>query len=219
MRRGRVRAVLIAAVMLALGSLGFVLGRTLVEREEAERSLPAPDLLPEVSQRIREFRRVKVSDGRKVWELKALEARYFEAQSEVLVIEPDVAFYDEDETVRLVGRQGRLKLDGAELEKLDLTGGVRVDVGGYHLETEQAVYDRASNAIVAPKGIHLSGSDVDLTGRVLVVELANQRVRVIGDVTTTFARSPAALGADPAALTEVETIARGQEPAHGLALR
>lgn len=189
MRRGRVRAALIAVVMLSLGSLGFVLGRTLVERDRAERSLPAQDLLPEVSQRIREFRRVKVADGRKVWELKAREAQYFEAEAEVVVSDPEVAFYDEDETVRLVGREGRVKLDGTELAKLDLNGGVAVEVGGYRLETEQALYDRESNSIVAPKGIHISGSDVDLTGKVLVVELGAQRVRIVGNVKTTFERS------------------------------
>jgi LPS export ABC transporter protein LptC len=176
--------------MASLAALGFLLGRTLIQRDEAARALPAQDLLPEVSQRIRDFRRVKVSDGRTVWELKAREAQYFEDAKEIVVSDPEVAFYDDDDTVRMVGREGRVRLDGRELERLDVDGAVRVEVGDYRLETEQAVYYRDRNSIIAAKGIRVSGSEVDLTGDVLVVDLATQRIHVVGNVTTRFDRPP-----------------------------
>src|SRR5215470_9786051 len=127
-----------------------------MRHDQAERALPAQDLLPEVSQRIRDFRRVKVSDGRTVWELKANEAQYFEEQKEILVIHPEVAFYGDGDPVRMVGREGHVRLDGRELDWLNVDGGVQVSVGDYKLETEQAVYYRDRNSIVAPKGIHVS---------------------------------------------------------------
>lgn len=190
MHRRRLRGVLIVAVMGSLAALGFVLGRTLIQRDEAERALPTQDLLPEVSQRIREFRRVKVSDGRTVWELKAREAQYFEEQKEIVVTGPEVVFYGDGDPVRMVGREGRVRLDGRELDHLDVDGGVKVEVGDYRLETDQAIYYRDRNSIVAPNGIRVSGSEVDLTGDVLVVDLANQRVHVVGHVTTKFDRGP-----------------------------
>jgi LPS export ABC transporter protein LptC len=184
--------------MASLAALGFVLGRTLVQREEAERSLPTQDLLPEVSQRIRDFRRVKVIDGRTLWELKAREAQYFEEQKEIVVTGPEVAFYGEGETVKMVGREGRVRLDGRELDRLDVDGGVEVEVGEYRLQTEQAVYYRDRNSIIAPKGIRVSGTEVHLTGDALVVDLASQRIHVVGNVTTKFDKVPEEAGGPPA---------------------
>jgi LPS export ABC transporter protein LptC len=210
-QRRRLRGVLIATVMASLTALGFVLGRTMVQRDRAERALPAQDLLPEVSQRIREFRRVKVSDGRTVWELKAREAQYFEEQKEIVVSDPEVAFYGDGDTVRMVGREGRVRLDGRELDRLDVDGGVRVEVGDYRLETEQAVYYRDRNSIVAPKGIRVSGSEVDLTGDVLVVDLGTQRIHVVGNVTTKFDRAePEETASAPARAVTLADRHRGE---------
>jgi lipopolysaccharide export system protein LptC len=145
--------------MSSLGALGFVLGRTLVQQQEAQKALPTQDLMPEVSQRIRDFRRVKVSDGHKVWELTAQEAQYFEEKNEVVVTGPEVAFYGD------------------------------VEVGDYRLETEQAVYHRDKESIIAAKGIRVAGKDVDMTGDVLVVDLGNQKIHVVGNVMTEFTRA------------------------------
>jgi LPS export ABC transporter protein LptC len=188
-RRSRVRGVLILVVMTSLGALGFVLGRTLVQQQEAEKALPTQDLLPDVSQRIRDFRRVKVSDGHKVWELTAKEAQYFEDRNEVVVTGPEVAFYGDGDTVRMVGREGRVRLDGRELDRLDVDGGVTVEVGDYRLETEQAVYHRDKQSIIAAKGIRVAGKDVDMTGDVLVVDLGSQKIHVVGSVITEFTRA------------------------------
>lgn len=189
MQRSRVRGVLILVVMTSLGAIGFVLGRTLVQQQKAQEALPTQDLLPEVSQRIRDFRRVKVSDGHKVWELTAREAQYFEDKNEVVVTGPEVAFYGDGDTVRMVGREGRVRLDGRELERLDVDGGVTVEVGDYTLRTEQAVYYREKESIIAPKGIRVDGNDVDMTGDVLVVDLGSQKIHVVGNVMTEFTRA------------------------------
>jgi len=211
LQRRRLRAALIVAVMASLGTLGYVLGRTLIQHEAAERALPAQDLLPEVSQRIRDFRRVKVSDGHTVWELKASEAQYFEEKKEILVTGPEVAFYGNSDPVRMVGREGHVRLDGRELDWLKVEGGVQVEVGDYRLVTDQAVYDRSRNAIIAPKVIHVSGSDVDLTGDTLVVDLTAQRVHVVGSVRTKFARPPADGAASPEKVSLADRIPGGRD--------
>ena len=43
------------------------------------------ELLPQVAQHIRNFRRVKVKDGRTIWEITAADAQYFEHQREIVV--------------------------------------------------------------------------------------------------------------------------------------
>src|SRR5215475_5328246 len=83
LKRSRVRRALIACVVLALVSLGFILERTLSQRQEAEETASGVALSPAVSQRIRDFHRVKVRDGQTVWELTADEAQYFEEEGKV----------------------------------------------------------------------------------------------------------------------------------------
>lgn len=172
--------------MLALASLGFVLGRTIVSREAAD-APREPNLEPEVSQRIKEFRRVKVKDGRKVWELTAQEAEYFADKGEVVVAGPKLAFYAGDgRNVEVKGSQGKIQLAGGDVKQIELDGGIDVTVGEYFVQTDRAIYFESLNSIVAPGDVRLMSSEITLAGQVMVLELGTQRVRFVKGVTTTF---------------------------------
>ena len=56
----------------------------------------AADFLPQVAQRIQNFRRVKVKDGRTVWEITADDAQYFDKENAVVVRLPRVTFSMDD---------------------------------------------------------------------------------------------------------------------------
>ncbi|MEW6271882.1 MAG: LPS export ABC transporter periplasmic protein LptC [Thermodesulfobacteriota bacterium] len=186
MQRSHVRRALIVGVMLALASLGFVLGRTLVSQQSAA-TPPQPDLEPDVSQRIKEFRRVKVKDGRKVWELTAQEAEYFADKGEVVVEGPKLAFYAGDgRNIEVTGHQGKIQLAGGDVKQIELDGGIDVTVGEYFVQTDRAIYFESLNAIVAPGDVSLKSSELTLAGQTMVLELATQRVRFVKGVTTTF---------------------------------
>ncbi len=205
MRRGpraRVRVALIAAVMAGLGGIGFALGRALLQRSAAPVGAGEAVRLPDVSQRIREFRRVRVSDGRKVWELKAREARYLEGSGEIVVTGPELAFYEEGGTVRLSGREGRVRLAGRELDRVDLHGRIEVRRGDLRARAEEASYLRDRGVIVVRDGLRISSRTLTLTGDVLVVELRDERVRVMGHVVTTFR------AADDGGVALTEPVAR-----------
>jgi LPS export ABC transporter protein LptC len=186
LRRSRARAALIAAVTLALVALGFVLGRTMLARQETART--GTSLRADVSQRIREFRRVKVKDGRTVWELNAREAQYFEERGEVVVTRPQLSFFGADgESIAVKGREGRVHLSGAnELEKIELSGGIEVRVGDYVLHTDQAIWVQAQDVILSPGRVDVKGDQIALDGEGMLVDLARQRVQFLRGVRTTL---------------------------------
>jgi len=183
LRRTRARAALIGAVTLALVALGFVLGRTMVQRQEAPTA--TAHLRADVSQRIRHFRRVKVKDGRTVWELNAREAEYFEDQGQVVVSRPKVSFFGADgQSVEVRGKEGRVYVSGNNLEKIELAGGIRVRVADYVLHTDRAVWVQAQDVIVSPGRVRVSGSQMALDGQGMLVDLGRQRLQLLHGVTT-----------------------------------
>lgn len=186
MRRTWARGALIAAVTLALVTLGFVLGRTMVERRASTLS-DGPHLRPEVSQRIGDFRRVKVKDGRKVWELTASEAEYLEDQAKVLVTRPQVAFFGTSgENVEIKGREGRIYVSGNNIEKIELGGGIEVKVGDYLVRTAEAIYLQPQDVIVSQGPVEISGSSFALDGHGMVIELGRERLQFVNGVKTTL---------------------------------
>lgn len=190
----RVRRLVIALVVLSvLGILGGV-AATRVTRARLERELAkqAADLLPDVAQRIQNFHRMKVDKGRKVWEVAAREARYHAEENTVVVSGPSVAFFLEDgRAIALTGREGRVRLDGHELEHVDLDGEILIQFGDYSVRTDSARYDRANDTIVAPGHVSVTGEQLNLEGDLLELNLETQRmhlrdkVRVVVRPTTT----------------------------------
>ena len=187
---------LVAGVLVALVGLGFLLGRTVLSHRETTDAARDSGMLADVSQRIQDFRRIKVKDGRKVWELTAKDAQYFEDQGYVLVKQPSVSFYVGDgDSVQVSGDEGRVYLEqGKDLERVDLSGSVVVKMGDYVMQTDRASYERGRDIIVSPGKVRVSGSSFGLEGEVMVVALKEQQVHVVKGVTTTFySSSPPAL--------------------------
>jgi LPS export ABC transporter protein LptC len=195
LRRTRAKGALIAAVTLALVALGFVLGRTMLERRDTR--APTVDLGADVSQRIREFRRVKVEGGRTAWELTAREAEYFESEGRIVVDRPEVSFFGDDgESVQIKGREGRVFLQGTELEKIELGGGIEVRVAGYLLRTDQAVWVQDHDMVVSPGRVQVIGDQLEVDGEGMLVDIGRRRLQLRRGVTTTIRGSAAGPAAD-----------------------
>src|SRR5262245_66592141 len=119
MRRIRLRAALLLVVATALGGIGYLSSRNVIARRARTLEDLGKDFLPQVAQRIQNFRRVKMENGRTVWEVTAKDAQYFEQDNQIVVVEPDMTFFmDEGQREAHVSRvEGRIRLDG---------GGVRL---------------------------------------------------------------------------------------------
>jgi LPS export ABC transporter protein LptC len=183
MRRTRLRAALLLVVAVAAVGLGYLVTRNVVARRIDPLRELGEDFLPHVAQRIQNFRRVKVENGRTVWQITAREAQYFEQTGEIVVREPQMTFYlDEDREAHVAGAEGRLMLSGRELQTLTLTGKVAVRLDDLELNTEVATYDRARDLITSPTLVTVRGRTIDVRGRGMEVEVGPQHVRLLDDV-------------------------------------
>jgi LPS export ABC transporter protein LptC len=187
MRRTRLRAALLIVVSAALGGIAYLVSQNVVARRGHALEQLGADFLPEVAQRIRNFRRVKVEHGRAVWEITAKDAQFFERDNAIVVIEPKVTFFmkEDGREAHLTGAEGRIHLDGREMSKVTLSGGVAVHLDDLQLETEEATYDRSRDLITSPGPVTVHGRTLDVQGRGMEIQVGPQHVRVLEDVHTT----------------------------------
>ena len=187
--RRRVRGALGLVVLLAVGAVGVQLGRNLWIQHLRSLRTSALDFLPEVAQRIQNFRRVKMEGDRKVWEVAAREAQYFEEDQEIVVREPEVAFYlkGDQGAVSLKGAQGKILLAGREMQRVDLDGGIELKFRDYIVKTDRATYTQEADSVVTPS-VAITGEGLTLNGGRMTVEMGTQRLLVEGKVETVLQR-------------------------------
>jgi LPS export ABC transporter protein LptC len=185
--RKRARRLILFAVVLLLAGGGWLLGRTLWQRRAEDLAQQALDLLPQVAQRIKDFHRVKVDGGRKVWEVAAKEAQYFQEDQLVVVKQPLVSFYVKDgRVVSLRGDEGKVMLGKRDLQQVEVSGGIEVDLGAYALSADYARYEREPGVIIAPGDVHIRSDDLDLHGRDMRIDVEQQRLTLNERVETTL---------------------------------
>lgn len=186
MRKSRLRVALLAVVAAALAGIGLATWQNVRARQPRTIADLGKDFLPDVGQHIQNFRRLKVKDGKMVWEVKADDAQYFEGDNQIVVQKPEVTFFMEEEgrRARLVGTEGRLTLEGKELTAVVLKGAVVLLIDDLEFRTEEAHYDQATDRIAAPGIVTIHGKTLDVRGLGLEVDVTPKRVRLLDDVHT-----------------------------------
>jgi LPS export ABC transporter protein LptC len=149
------------------------------------------DFLPQVSQRIQNFRRVKMEGDRKVWEVAAREAQYFEEDKQIVVDAPEVSFFVKDNqgVVSVKGKQGKILLEGREMNRVDLDGDIELRFRDYLVQTDRAFYERSDDSVVSPGKVMVTGNGLSLSGDHMTLEMASQRVKIEGKVRTVLERA------------------------------
>ncbi len=149
------------------------------------------DRIPELMQRIRSFSRVVTRDGKRLLEVSAEEASYFRGDRAVVVREPRISFYDEGRPVgSLGGDSGRLYLDGNEIESVEMSGNVRLELEQFTLETERLSYERARELILSPGPTVISSAEMSLSGNGMAFDLEARTLRLDADVRMRIAHTP-----------------------------
>jgi LPS export ABC transporter protein LptC len=176
---------LLVVVTTALAGIGYQVWTSM----QATRARPGRSIaidLPAVAQHIDNFRRVKTKHGKPVWEVKAAEARYFDDQDAIVVRAPEVIFFFEEGTRRatLSGAEGRLQLDGQELETVTVEGDVRLTLDDLEFRTARASYERERDLISAPGAVTITGKALDLKAEGMEVLVTPQQVRLLAQVQT-----------------------------------
>ncbi|MGH7895193.1 MAG: LPS export ABC transporter periplasmic protein LptC [Candidatus Binatia bacterium] len=186
MRRSRLRAALLTVVAAALAGIGLAVWRNVAGRRPRTVADLGADFLPEVAQHIQNFRRVKLKNGKAVWEVKAEDAQYFEAEQQIVVRKPEVTFFLENGKGRakLIGSEGRLTLEGKDLSAVTLRGAVVLLIDDLELRADEASYDHARDRISAPGVVTIRGKTLDVRGEGLEVDVEPRLMRLLGDVHT-----------------------------------
>ncbi|MBI3785645.1 MAG: LPS export ABC transporter periplasmic protein LptC [Deltaproteobacteria bacterium] len=181
--RRRLQILVLTSVVVLLGAVGFLVGRTLWQQHR--RSLPLLlDIVPGVSQHIQNFKRVKVKDGRTVWEVAADDAQYFDERKTVEVRGIVLRWYLQDgRVVGLKGDTGKILLDGHDVQRIDLDGDIVVSLADYEVKLVSATYDESRDVITSPGPVEISGTALALKGSGMQVELRRQQLSLINGVT------------------------------------
>jgi lipopolysaccharide transport protein LptA len=201
-RRARLRILLVLVLCLSLGTLSFVLGRSLLDQQAQVVASSVPEMSENIEQRIQGFHRVNVRDGAKVWDLSAREARIQKGQGRILVDEPSLELHDPDwAQVNIRSGRGQVDLKDGDIDRVSLEQGLVVEFDGYRLESTEGSYLGESRHIVLAKGASVSSAVVDLSGEFMLLDLDRSIVGVVGKVVTEFHPEPsrvpsAGVGAD-----------------------
>lgn len=193
MGRNQIRFVLGIGVLVVIVVLGY-LGARLRQDAETRQMLDEIAASTEdgaVSQRMSEFRRIKMKDGRKVWEIAARQARYLTDSNTVVIDSPEISFYFQDgETVELNCREGTIHLheETQDLVRIDLNGSLTMQVGDVSFTTDRAVYDHQDNTIVSDGVLNVAGEGFTAAGRGYSVTVDTKRLVLDADVRTTMTR-------------------------------
>lgn len=190
MNRNQARFIIGIVLIVILGGLGYRLGTNLWQQQQSNQTLQAlaKDLKAEDGdQRMQNFRRVKMQDGKKIWEIAATQARFFEDRREVVVESPDVSLYvDNGDVIALRCREGRIYLGegNQDVIRMELRGDLEMQIGEYFLQTQQAIYDSAQNTISAPDAVQITGRGLTIEGRGYHVAVAEKRMTLQAEVHT-----------------------------------
>jgi LPS export ABC transporter protein LptC len=179
----RFRFTIMVTVATLLCAVGLLVGRSLWQQYQRDITRKGLEFLPGVSQHMRDFHRVKVQDGRKVWEVSAQDAQYFQEDNLVVVRHATMDLYLRDgRTVGLKGDEARIILDGREINRVELSGAIQVTASEYVIRTDRATYDQTRNLISAPGAVEISGQALELRGDSMEVEVATERVSLFHNV-------------------------------------
>ncbi len=193
MSRHQIRFMLgitVLGLILALGYLSSQVGKDPATARLID-ELSTPDVTEEAMvQRMTEFRRVKMQDGKKVWEIVARQARYFADTNAVVIDIPEVSLYFSDgEAVALRCQEGTLHLNGeSDLLHIDLRGNLEIQIGAISLKTDQATYDRQKNTISSDGVIYVVGQGFTLEGKGYTVAVDTKQLTLRAEVYTTVTR-------------------------------
>jgi LPS export ABC transporter protein LptC len=151
-------------------------------------------MLPDAVQWIQNFHRIEIREGKKSWELVADEAQYLQEENQVVVRRPQTTLYMKDgEKVTVTGEQGRVEFTGKDLQKATLHNSVEIHVRGFVIRANDAVYDHATEKIVAMGPVTIDGEQVQVAGNNMTVFVKESRFELEKPVRVTL--SPSALQA------------------------
>lgn len=177
-----VRFLILVVISISLGGVIYRVAETLWLQKVMEiKQNPTKllDMIPQPALHIKKFRRSKVVEGRKIWELTGEEAVYLKENQEAMIQAPRLTFYHESgEPIEVSGEWGRLFLSGREIERIQLKGGVEVHYKGFVLETAEITYIQKQDLVVSQGKVVMKGNGLELEGVGAEISLNNGTIKL-----------------------------------------
>ena len=169
-------------------------GRSSLWGSERDTSLSESLPLPKVSDNnqseihLQDFHRVEVKEGRKLWELRAKDAKYFASEGVTQVNEAAMIIYrPEQPAVNVSSRSAKLYLEGESLSRVELEGDIVVAIdNSIEMRSGLAFLDMTQRLLRAPAHATLAGPGYEVQGVELEVDIDQQNVRFYRDVESRF---------------------------------
>ena len=182
------KIILLSVITISLGTVVYKVAETLwLQRvmEFQDNPMKVLDLVPEPALQLKDFRRSKVEEGRKVWEVTGEEAVYLKADREAVITMPRLIFYNQnDENVEVRGTVGHIYFNEKEMDRLELRGGVEIFYQGFVLRTNEITYHQKTNQVSSKGKIAMTGKGLDLEGVGAEISLNQSRLKLRQKVKT-----------------------------------
>jgi LPS export ABC transporter protein LptC len=123
----------------------------------------------------------ELQEGKRLWTIRAAEAKYFQDEQKTLLTEVRITFFLENgEEIQLESQEGALH---PGTKNIELWNAVRALLPrGYRLYTERIAYDHRQQTIASDTRVRLTGPDVQLDGKVWEYRIPENRAVVEGGV-------------------------------------
>ncbi len=115
---------------------------------------------------LKEFNRIQVKDGKKIWEVNASGARFFSDQGLTHIDEVRVDIVRQPQGLIKIKSDGaRLDLDGDVMQRADLEGDIYVQVDdSLGLRAQFATFDSIGRKLLVPGRVRIYGSGYEMVG-------------------------------------------------------
>lgn len=181
--RKRFRLTVLGLAVLMLSGVGVLVARTMWQQRKEDVLSVGLEFLPGVSQHIQDFHRVKLQDGRKVWEVAAEDAQYLDEEKTVVVRGAMVQLFLKDgRALGLKGDEGQITFDGRDVTRADLRGDIRVTLADYVVRTDRATYDHTRRLISTPGAVEIAGRALRVRGDRMEVQVSAERLTLLHNV-------------------------------------
>lgn len=175
---------LVALGLIAMLLTGIWKGKT----QKDHRIVPVSDA-SEAEMRLSDMEYTEMQDGKRLWTLKASEAKYYQDQQKTLLTSVHLTlFLEEGDEIRLESREGILY---AGTKNIELWNSVHARLPrSYEMMTDCAFYNHERRTVYSETPIRLTGPDVELEGSSWEYRIPQGRAVVNNGVRATLILGP-----------------------------
>jgi LPS export ABC transporter protein LptC len=183
----RITKLLVLTIALALSTMLLV--GVLRGKKQKEQQMVVVNETSDAEMKLTDMEYTEMQKGRRVWTLKAAEAKYFQEDQKTALTNVQLVFFLESgEEIHLESRHGMLYAGSKDIE---LWNAVHAHFPrGYELSTEKAYYDHEHSLISSQAAILITGPDLRLVGNHWKYLIPERRALLEGKVQATLALEP-----------------------------